>query len=73
MISFLLCLALLIGGYLVYGKVVENTFGPQCHHRRAGHSTLGGPHTAHQRALHAIVGKHLQCGLGRTGPFGNCR
>ena len=28
MISFLLCLALLIGGYLVYGKVVENTFGP---------------------------------------------
>ena len=28
MISFFLCLALLIGGYLVYGKVVENTFGP---------------------------------------------
>ena len=28
MISFLLCLALLIGGYLVYGKAVENTFGP---------------------------------------------
>lgn len=28
MISFLLCLALLIGGYFVYGKVVENVFGP---------------------------------------------
>ena len=28
MISFFLCLALLIGGYFVYGKIVENTFGP---------------------------------------------
>ena len=28
MFSFLVCRALLIGGYLVYGKVVENTFGP---------------------------------------------
>ena len=28
MISFLICLALLIGGYFVYGKVVENTFAP---------------------------------------------
>ena len=28
MLSFLICLALLIGGYFVYGKVVENTFGP---------------------------------------------
>lgn len=28
MISFLLCLALLIGGYFVYGKVVEGVFGP---------------------------------------------
>ena len=28
MLSFLICLALLIGGYLVYGKVVEKTFGP---------------------------------------------
>ena len=28
MVSFLICLALLIGGYFVYGKVVENTFGP---------------------------------------------
>ena len=26
MISFLICLALLIGGYFLYGKVVENTF-----------------------------------------------
>ena len=26
MISFFICLALLIGGYFVYGKVVENTF-----------------------------------------------
>lgn len=28
MISFFLCLALLIAGYFTYGKVVENTFGP---------------------------------------------
>ena len=28
MISFLICLALLIGGYFTYGKVVENTFEP---------------------------------------------
>ena len=28
MISFFVCLALLIGGYFVYGKIVENTFAP---------------------------------------------
>ena len=28
MISFIICLALLVGGYFVYGKVVENTFAP---------------------------------------------
>ena len=28
MISFLLCLAILIVGYVVYGKIVDNTFGP---------------------------------------------
>ena len=28
MISFLLCLAILIVGYFVYGKIVNNTFGP---------------------------------------------
>ncbi|MDO4357705.1 MAG: carbon starvation CstA family protein [Clostridia bacterium] len=28
MISFILCLVLLIGGYFTYGKVVENTFAP---------------------------------------------
>ena len=28
MISFIICLALLIGYYFVYGKVVENTFAP---------------------------------------------
>ena len=28
MISFFLCLAFLIVGYFVYGKIVENTFGP---------------------------------------------
>ena len=28
MISFLVCLAILIVGYFVYGKVVEKTFGP---------------------------------------------
>jgi len=27
-VSFLICLALLIGGYFTYGKVVENTFAP---------------------------------------------
>ena len=40
MISFLLCLALLIIGYFVYGKIVDNTFGPDdrenscCAHQR---------------------------------------
>jgi carbon starvation protein CstA len=28
MISFFLCLAILIGGYFTYGKLVEKTFGP---------------------------------------------
>ena len=28
MISFLICLAILIGGYFTYGKVVDSTFGP---------------------------------------------
>ena len=28
MISFFLCLALLIGGYFVYGKIVDDTFAP---------------------------------------------
>ena len=28
MISFIVCLALLITGYLTYGKIVDNTFGP---------------------------------------------
>ena len=28
MISFIVCLLLLIGGYFVYGKIVANTFGP---------------------------------------------
>ena len=28
MISFFLCLAFLVAGYFVYGKIVENTFGP---------------------------------------------
>lgn len=28
MLSFILCLALLIVGYLTYGKIVDNTFGP---------------------------------------------
>lgn len=28
MISFIVCLLLLIGGYFVYGKMVANTFGP---------------------------------------------
>ena len=28
MLSFIICFALLLGGYFVYGKVVENTFAP---------------------------------------------
>ena len=28
MISFVICLCLLIGGYFTYGKLVDNTFGP---------------------------------------------
>lgn len=28
MISFLICLAILIGGYFIYGSLVERTFGP---------------------------------------------
>ena len=28
MLSFIICLALLVGGYLVYGKIVDNTFAP---------------------------------------------
>ena len=28
MISFFLCLALLIGGYFVYGTIVDKTFAP---------------------------------------------
>ena len=28
MISFILCLLLLLGGYFVYGKIVDNTFAP---------------------------------------------
>lgn len=28
MISFFICLILLVGGYFVYGKLVDNTFGP---------------------------------------------
>ena len=28
MISFIICLSILIIGYLTYGKVVNNTFGP---------------------------------------------
>ena len=28
MVSFLICLVLLIGGYFTYGKVIDNTLGP---------------------------------------------
>ena len=28
MLSFLLCLVILVGGYFTYGKLVDNTFGP---------------------------------------------
>ena len=38
MISFIICLALLIGGYFVYGKIVENTFAPD--DRRFGSMTV---------------------------------
>ena len=38
MISFLLCLALLIIGYFVYGKIVDNTFGPDDRETPAVHN-----------------------------------
>ena len=28
MVSFIICLAILLLGYFTYGKVVDNTFGP---------------------------------------------
>ncbi len=28
MISFIICIVLLVGGYFVYGRIVDNTFGP---------------------------------------------
>ena len=28
MISFIVCLAVLIGGYFVYGRIVEKIYGP---------------------------------------------
>ena len=34
MFSFLICLALLIGGYFVYGKVAEKVLGPVTLKRR---------------------------------------
>ena len=37
MISFFICLALLIGGYFVYGSVVERTFGPDDRERMMIH------------------------------------
>ena len=39
MISFLLCLAILIGGYFVYGKIVDNTFGPDDRETRSEEHT----------------------------------
>ena len=44
MISFLICLALLIGGYFLYGKVVENTFGPDDRETPAVKICGGGGH-----------------------------
>ena len=29
MISFFICLAILIVGYFTYGKIVDDTFGPE--------------------------------------------
>ena len=43
MISFLLCLAILIGGYFVYGKIVDNTFGPDDRDRKS--TRLNSSHT----------------------------
>ena len=41
MISFLLCLAILIVGYFVYGKIVDNTFGPDDRETPAVHINDG--------------------------------
>ena len=56
MISFLLCLALLIIGYFVYGKIVDNTFGPERAvvgvDQHVPHDlTLGGAFFEHQMEL----------------------
>lgn len=40
MFSFLICLALLIGGYFVYGGIVEKTFGPDDRETPASRLTM---------------------------------
>ena len=39
MISFILCLLLLIAGYFTYGKIVDKTFGPDDRETPAAVST----------------------------------
>ena len=52
MISFIVCLALLITGYLTYGKIVDNTFGPDDRETPAVHINDGA-------SIAEVTGKYL--------------
>ena len=72
MISFLLCLALLIIGYFVYGKIVDNTFGPDDRETPAVRINDGVDYVVipqwklvpRPAAEHCRSGPHLRCFAG---------
>ena len=79
MISFLLCLALLIIGYFVYGKIVDNTFGPDDRETPAVRINDGVDYVVMPQwklflgpaAEHCRSGSHLRCTAGcSVGPRG---
>jgi len=79
MISFLLCLAILVGGYFVYGKIVDNTFGPDDRETPAVRINDGVDYVVMpqwklflvQLLNIAGLGPHLWCHAGRfVGPRG---
>ena len=77
MISFLLCLALLIIGYFVYGKIVDNTFGPDDRETPAVRINDGVDYVVMPQAVprpaaeHRWPGPDLRCSAGRSvGPCG---
>ena len=73
MISFLLCLAILIVGYFVYGKIVDNTFGPDDRETPAVRINDGVDYVVMpqwklfsvQLLEHCRSGPHLRCHAGR--------